>query len=395
MTANPALAREPLIPAAFRDPFKDWPNDDLLIGDEERADFVRRQPRLARIFDWPEMRKVFLEHDRPGNAARKRSQKNGMVIVACGGLGLALAAWMYFFASLTSEPAQKALVFKVVGVLSGFVMAGVGLVGRSQVLTGGEKRRWLYNRYWTERVRQFHFQWILNTLPKAASALDDDRALADWKASRDAAFEDFRRDTKRDLVTAFDRLNEDRAEQSVWIDPAWARPVETIDDRPEIGELLTGFRALRLSVQERYTSRKLASGVFSPKTCLGWILGASNALTVLIVVLTAVTGAVFGLGWAYSVSDKTMPSEFLALSAASGTLTAAVIAIRVVNDGLLLRTETERYEWYLASVRSIAERFDAAADAATKVGLLREMERLAYQEMRRFLLAFQAAKFVM
>ena len=90
-----------------------------------------------------------------------------------------------------------------------------------------------------------------------------------------------------------------------------------------------------------------------------------------------------------------MPSWFLSLGGLSGTLSAAVIAIRVVNDGLLIRTETERYEWYLASVRSIAERFDAAADMATKVSLLRELERLAYQEMRRFLLAFQAARFVM
>ena len=60
-----------------------------------------------------------------------------MIIVACGGLGLALAAWMFFLASLTPQPAQKALIFTVVGVLSGLVMAGVGLVGRSQVLTGG------------------------------------------------------------------------------------------------------------------------------------------------------------------------------------------------------------------------------------------------------------------
>ena len=41
MTANPALASEPPIPAALRDPLKDWPNDDLLIGDEERADFSK------------------------------------------------------------------------------------------------------------------------------------------------------------------------------------------------------------------------------------------------------------------------------------------------------------------------------------------------------------------
>jgi len=322
------LASEPPIPSAFGDPLADWPNDDLLIGDEERADFLRRRPRLARIFDWPEMRAVFLQHDRPGNAARKRSQTNGMILVAFGGLGLVLAAWMYFFASLWSQPPQKALVYEVMGVLSAIVMAVVGLVGRSQVLTGREKRRWLYNRYWTERIRQFHFQWILNALPQAAAALDDDRALAEWKASRDAAFEDFRHDAKRDLVTAFDRLNEDRAEQSLWIDPAWARPAETIDDRPEIGELLAGLRALRLGVQERYTRRKLHSGVFSPRTRLGWLLGASNTLTALIMLLTIAMGAAYALGWAYSASDNKMPSWFLSLAALSGTLTAAVVAIR-------------------------------------------------------------------
>ena len=390
MTANPALASEPPVPARFGDPLKDWPNDDLLVGDEERMDFCRRRPRLARIFDWPEMRVLFLEHDRPSNAARKRSQKNGKIAVACGFLGLALAALLYFFAKVSSQPE---LVDKVVGGLSAVLIAVVGLVGRSQVLTGAEKRRWLSNRYWTERIRQFHFQWILNTLPKAAAALDDDRALAEWKASRDAAFGDFRRDTKGDLATVFDRLNDDRAEQVVWIDPAWARPAETIEDRPEVGELLAGLRALRLGVQERYTRLKLHSGVFSPKTRLGWLLGASNTLTVLIMLLTVPMGVAHVFGFA--LSDGKIPWWFLLLGGLSGTFGAAVVSIRVVNEGLLLRTETERYEWYLASVRSIAERFDAAADAPTKVRLMREMERLAYQEMRRFLLAFQAARFVM
>ena len=283
MTANPALASEPPIPPAFRDPLKDWPNDDLLIGDEERADFLRRRPRLARIFDWPEMRAVFLEHDRPANAARKRSQKNGMILVAVGGLALALSALVYYVASFWDA---AGLVYAVFGLLSAFASAIVGLVGRSQVLRGAEKRRWLYNRYWTERIRQFHFQWILAMLPQAAAALDDDRALAGLESARDAAFGDFRHDTQRGLVTVFDRLKEDRAEESVWIDPAWARPAEAVEDGPAIGDLLMGLRALRLGVQERYTRLKLHSGVFSSKTRLGWLLGASNMLTALIMLLT-------------------------------------------------------------------------------------------------------------
>jgi|HubBroStandDraft_1064217.scaffolds.fasta_scaffold843577_1 hypothetical protein len=39
--------------------------------------------------------------------------------------------------------------------------------------------------------------------------------------------------------------------------------------------------------------------------------------------------------------------------------------------------------WYLASMRSIARRFEKAT-TADRIRLLRELERLAYQEMRRF-----------
>ena len=172
----------------------------------------------------------------------------------------------------------------------------MGFLGRSQVLTGAEKRRWLFDRYWTERIRQFHFQWILNTLPKAAAALDDDRALAEWKASRDAAFEDFRQRGFGDASTS----ERDRAEQSGG-SPACARPAETIEDRPEIKIL----RALRLGVQERYTRLKLHSGVFSPKTRLGWLLGASNTLTVLIMLLTVAMGVAHVSGFA--LSDGKIP----------------------------------------------------------------------------------------
>jgi RNase P subunit RPR2 len=57
-------------------------------------------------------------------------------------------------------------------------------------------------------------------------------------------------------------------------------------------------------------------------------------------------------------------------------------------------TEAERQRWYLASVRSIAGRFDNA-NTADRIRLLRELKRLAYQEMRRFLITFKEARFIM
>jgi hypothetical protein len=77
----------------------------------------------------------------------------------------------------------------------------------------------------------------------------------------------------------------------------------------------------------------------------------------------------------------------------AGALTAAVVALRVLKEGLLLRTEAERRRWYLASLRSIARRFEKAA-TADRIRLLRELERLAYQEMRRFLITFKEARFI-
>ena len=51
MTSNPPSGSEPPIPAAFRDPLEDWPNDNLLIGDEERMDFSKRRPSFQ--IAWP------------------------------------------------------------------------------------------------------------------------------------------------------------------------------------------------------------------------------------------------------------------------------------------------------------------------------------------------------
>ena len=77
----------------------------------------------------------------------------------------------------------------------------------------------------------------------------------------------------------------------------------------------------------------------------------------------------------------------------AGALTAAVVALRVLNEGLLVRTEAERYRWYLASVRSIARRYEKA-ETDDRIRLIRELERLAYQEMRRFLITSKEARFI-
>jgi hypothetical protein len=68
--------------------------------------------------------------------------------------------------------------------------------------------------------------------------------------------------------------------------------------------------------------------------------------------------------------------------------------MRALKDGLLFAADAERYRWYIAAVRTLNYRFEHA-DRVKKVHILREMEHVAYQEMRRFILSVKQARFVM
>lgn len=376
---------EPRTPTSFQDPLEGWTNDDLLLDDKERKHFYRRHPRLAPIFDWPELRQAFEIREQPAKAARKKSRRHGVIAVAFGFAGLALTALTPYFAKLASNPdiAER----WIGGAAAALIVLGT-LVGFQQALIGQAKRRWLISRYWTERIRQFHFHLIVNNLERAAAALDGGAALDAWRTFRRSKLDDFLHDAEKTLATSFDALEDDHAEEEVWVDRAWSEPAPAPPETPELAELLKGLQEQRIGVQERYTALKLKPGLYSPETRAKWLHGVSDVCTAAILPVTVAVGAIYFNG------SKGPHLWLFGMLGLAGTLTAFVVALRVLNEGLLLRTEAERYRWYLASVRSIARRFETA-DTADRIRLLRELERLAYQEMRRFLITFKEARFVM
>ena len=256
------------------------------------------------------------------------------------------------------------------------------LVGFHQALIGRAKRQWLIHHYRAERIRQFHFQLIVNNLERAAAALDGGAALDAWRTFRQRKLDDFVHDAEKTLAIAFDALEDDHAEEEVWADRAWSEPPPTPLQTPELAELLKGLEEQRIGVQERYTALKLKPGLYSPETRAQWLHSVSGAFTAVILLITVAIGALYVRG------SEEPRLWLLGLLGLAGALTAAVVALRVLNEGLLLRTEAERYRWYLASVRSAARRFQKA-DAADHIRLARELERIAYQEMRRFLVTFK------
>ena len=72
---------------------------------------------------------------------------------------------------------------------------------------------------------------------------------------------------------------------------------------------------------------------------------------------------------------------------------AAALALRMVNDDLKLSEDASRYAWYGASVQGARTRFDAG-DMGEKLAALREMEVVAYQDLREFIAAHWRGRYV-
>ena len=76
-------------------------------------------------------------------------------------------------------------------------------------------------------------------------------------------------------------------------------------------------------------------------------------------------------------------------------LALAALATRAVQEGLQPEREIERYQQYGSAVRAILERYDEASSQGSKLEIMREMERLAFDEMRDFLITNERSRFVM
>src|ERR1700722_9905624 len=100
--ANPASSAP--VTSQLDDPFKNWPNSDLLIEEEDRAFFARHYPAFASIFDWPELRSLFAMYDAAAAKALKHSRRSGIFAVVSGFLSLTVAASVPLADELSGSP---------------------------------------------------------------------------------------------------------------------------------------------------------------------------------------------------------------------------------------------------------------------------------------------------
>lgn len=361
----------------FDDPLKGWPNDDLLLDDASRAYFRENRSALFRVLDVPRLRERFQAYDRGAAAARRLSRRLGVVSVLMMGGGVMLAAATPLLdvgaAQKTASAISAALIF--LG----------GCVALWHMLASRQRMNWLANRFWAERIRQFHFQFLINNLSDAAAAMRDDARLAEFNVKRERAFLECMLET-RHTAERIRELEQDLSEERAWMDPAWKAEPRELKQSPEMADLLEAIYRLRVRIQGDYARLKLLPGSYSPTTRAAAFKGVSDLCSALVVAiaLCAVTATL----------ANAAQSVLVPLWVAIGVLSAAGLMMRALDHGLQPTLDHARNEWYLAALETIDVRF-REGDVPEKVRALRELERLSYQELRRFTISHMHANFLM
>jgi hypothetical protein len=98
-----------------------------------------------------------------------------------------------------------------------------------------------------------------------------------------------------------------------------------------------------------------------------------------------------------AVSQTAFWGAFQSAATSVITIWIAIVAltVRAIEQGLQPEREIERYQQYRSAVQAILERFEHARSQGEQLKIMRDMERLAFDEMRNFLVTNARAWFVM
>jgi hypothetical protein len=247
-----------------------------------------------------------------------------------------------------------------------------------------------------ERIRQFHFQTLVFRVPEILASLKDATGKALFLSERNLWFETFKAQFIGKLDSAFAAIIQEEQSINPWLfgDVTKREQPAEMQENKNLNPLFDAYRELRIVHQLDYTNYKLQNDyrIISamPRRQLAVISGVVFALIVLLVVMHVgiLAGTLFPRSMLASFHS---PDAIVVII----LLALAALAIRAIEQGLQPEREIERYQQYRSGVRAILERYDSAVSQNAKIEIMREMERLAFEEMRNFLVTNERSRFVM
>ncbi len=354
-------------------------NSDLLQDDRNREAARHRFPDIFFALDNPELRALFRPIDGEANTAKRRGRRWGVAAVA-------LVTGALLVATVSSQHREESafdIAVAAIAAAAGLIGVGIGAFG---ILFGDSKQHWLERRYQSERLRQFHFQYLhahAADIVKAAQSKDH----TDYVNARKHAVEAFALEHIQGVKGKLSALLTSRDDDATWMAVDGAKPKKS----KALDQLADALTLLRLNHQIAFTEEKLREDhQFFSSSPLKQVAVFSTAALVCVVgvvvlhflVLYSVIG---NIGALMQPGIHTLAIWFAILA----------LAARTLEEGFQSQREVERYREYNAALRRVRRNLGAAADAAGKLAAMRELEEITYAEMVSFLKSNHEARFVM
>jgi hypothetical protein len=364
-------------------------NDDLLLHEDDRKLALAKYPSIFHVLDHVELRQLFSIYDVPANRAKHTGLTAGILAIGFGFGALGIAALELLYTQNTTYGVVLAIISGLCGVLS-FLIGSVG------VLFARRKRNWLRCRLMGEKIRQFHFQMLVFRLPEILASLKDDAAKTLFLSDRKLWFETFKAQLVGKLDSSFAAIIEEEDSINPWLfgDATKRKPAAEIQENTFLNPVFDAYRELRIVHQLDFTGYKLQDDhrIISamPRRQLAVLSQLIFAWILLLVVMHVgvLAGALFpdSIFTVFHSREAIVVIIWLALAA---------LATRAIEQGLQPEREIERYQQYRSGIRAVLERYDEATSQNAKILIMREMERLAYDELRNFLVTNERSRFVM
>lgn len=357
-------------PGFFRSTLKGWGNNDLLITRAARDAARAENPAIFRVLDWEEFRNAFAVPEKAAIDAKKKSRQVAVWAACAAGIGASLLALApLFLESLIPIGAGVGIVLTVGGV----TFAAYHLIQHDG------RQKWLVNRARAERLRQFYFQFLINNLTLACDAIADETSFRPFNDARQAALNTVQVKLEQDETQRPNLIINDHRHTETWLQTTWRTPSPLPpEDTPahrQLDAFLDRLATQRIGIQQHYAESNREIAINTPIAQHSTLDTASNILT-----LAVMGAAIWGGFTLISGTGFELPIALVGVCGALG------VSARLLQRGLSLRADIERYDWYAEVVDSCSMRFESGG-IGQKILALRDLEGYAYGELRQFLRA--------
>jgi hypothetical protein len=232
-------------------------------------------------------------------------------------------------------------------------------------------------------------------LPEILASLKDDAAKARFLSERKLWFETFKGQLIGKLDSAFAAIIQEEEYINPWLFADATRGAATqMQENKGLNPIFDAYRELRIVHQLDFTNYKLQDDhrVVSAMPRRQTVLFSQLIFACIVLLAVMHVGVLAGALVPGSIFTVFHSREAIVVII---WLALAALATRAIEQGLQPEREIERYQQYRSGVRAILERYDEATSQTGKIPIMREMERLAFDELRNFLVTNERSRFVM